>query len=414
MSEDSINQSADHRKLGRSLKLFASYDAIGPGLPIWLPDGAMIRSILERYVVDMERAAGYQHVYSPVLAKRELYEQSGHWQHYHEDMFPAMKVGSDEVVLRPMLCPHHVLVYQAEPRSYRQMPVRIAEVGGQYRNELSGSLGGLSRVRAMALNDGHLFCREDQLEVEIAASLRLIMRAASDLGVEIARYRLSLRGDGDKYVDNPHLWEKSQAILERVLQNLELPYEAAHDEAAFYGPKIDVQVIDAGRREVSWTTVQLDFLLPERFDLSYVGEDGMKHRPVMIHRSIIGALERIVAHLIERWNGAFPVWLAPCQVVVIPVEPSCGEAAKEVNRDLVGRGLRSMINDDDESLGERIRRAQLQKVPFICIIGPREAANGLVSVRRRDGERHNDIAASRFVAKVERLNSERRLDLEID
>jgi len=294
------------------------------------------------------------------------------------------------------------------------MPIRIAEVGGQYRNELSGSLGGLSRVRAMALNDGHLFCRDDQLEAEIATSLRLIMQAASDLGVEIARYRLSLRGDGDKYVDNPGLWNKSQALLRKVLDDLELPYEEAAGEAAFYGPKIDVQVIDAGRREVSWTTVQLDFLLPERFELSYVGEDGMKHRPVMIHRSIIGALERIVAHLIERWNGAFPVWLAPCQVVIIPVQPSCEEAAERINRDLLDRAIRSRIDDGDESLGGRIRRAQLQKSPFVCIVGPRENANGSASVRSRDGKRHDGIAVPLFVAAVERLSRERQLDLNFD
>ncbi len=408
-----MSENSDHRKLGRALKLFASFDSIGPGLPVWLPDGAMIRSILERYVIDLERAAGYQHVYSPVLAKRELYERSGHWQHYHADMFPSMKIGTDDVVLRPMLCPHHVLVYQSEPRSYRQLPIRIGEVGGQYRNELSGSLGGLSRVRGMTLNDGHLFCREDQLEAEIKASIGLIVQASKDLGVEIAQYRLSLRGDGDKYVDNPQLWDKSQSILRGVLEELELPYKAVSGEAAFYGPKIDVQVLDAGRRQVSWTTVQLDLLLPERFDLEYVGADGNRHRPVMIHRSIVGAMERVVAYLIERWNGAFPVWLSPNQVAVISVDASADTYSSHVRGQLVEAGLRVRLYDGDETLGERVRRAQLQFVPFICVVGQREAERETVSARSRDGSRYDSMGLSGFVTAVERLNRERSTNVQL-
>lgn len=404
---------ADHRKLGRALKLFDSFEEIGPGLPIWLPDGAVIRAVLESYALEAERRAGYQHVYSPVLAKRELYEQSGHWQHYHEDMFPAMRVGNEDVVLRPMLCPHHVLVYKSEPRSYRQLPVRIGEIGGQYRNELSGSLGGLSRVRGMALNDGHLFCREDQLEDEIKASLALVIRAGADLGVEISRYRLSLRGNGDKYVDKPELWEKSQAILRRVLDDLELQYEAVEGEAAFYGPKIDVQVIDAGRHEVSWTTVQVDFLLQERFGLSYIGDDGRDHRPVMVHRSMLGALERVVAYLIERWEGAFPFWFAPCQVVVIPVESSHLDDAGVLREQLAERGIRCSVDDRDESLGERIRQSQLRKVPFVCVIGQREVAHESVSVRDRNGQRYDGVEREQFIEAVARLNRERRLDLQL-
>ncbi len=416
MSENEMNadeqlSSADHRKLGRALRLFASFDEVGSGLPIWLPDGAVIRAVLEQYVIEKERAAGYQHVYSPVLAKRDLYEQSGHWQHYHDDMFPPMKLGSEEVVLRPMMCPHHVLVYKSQSRSYRQLPVRIAEIGGQYRNELSGSLGGLSRVRGMALNDGHLFCREDQLANEISQSLLLIQQAANDLGIEVARYRLSLKGDGDKYVDKPELWLRSQRILRDVLEAMQLPFDEAEGEAAFYGPKVDVQVIDAGRREVSWSTVQLDFLLPERFDLSYVDRDGRMQRPVMIHRSIIGALERVVAHLIERWAGAFPVWLAPHQAVVIPVENAHADYAHDAREQLFAAGLRSCVDDSDSSLAERVRRAQMQKVPFICVVGAREVSSGAVSVRPRDGEGREAMRIERFVDALKRLDRERRLDL---
>jgi threonyl-tRNA synthetase len=409
----SASEAADHRKLGRALKLFDSFDEIGAGLPIWLPNGAAIRSVLERYVMEQERQAGYKHVYSPVLAKRELYERSGHWQHYHDDMFPPMRIGNEDVVLRPMLCPHHVLVYKSEAHSYRQLPLRIGEVGGQYRNELSGSLGGLSRVRGMELNDGHLFCREDQIESEIKASLSLINRAAQDLGVEVIRYRLSLKGKSDKYVNNPSLWNRSQDILRRVLENLNLPFEAAEGEAAFYGPKIDVQVNDAGRHEVSWTTVQLDFLLPERFDLSYVGEDGEKHRPVMIHRSMVGAMERIVAYLIERWNGAFPFWLAPVQAVVLSVGNAQLAAALGLVDELIKGGFRCEVDGDDESLASRVRRAHIQKVPFVFIIGEDEVAGDCVSVRSREGDRIDGISHPQLLSQLRRLDDEKSFDLDL-
>lgn len=399
----SDRQNQDHRKLGRALKLFDSYDELGPGLPIWLPDGAVIRKQIEDYAYGLECRAGYQHVYSPVLAKRELYEQSGHWEHYHDDMFPPMRVGGDEVVLRPMMCPHHVLVYKSERRSYRQLPLRIGEIGGQYRNELSGSLGGFSRVRAMALNDGHLFCREDQLEDEIAVSLQLILEASKVLGIEIARFRLSMRGDGNKYVDNPPLWEKSQSILRKVASGFDVPFVEAPNEAAFYGPKIDVQVVDAGGREVSWTTVQLDFLLPERFELSYVGADGAQHRPVMVHRSIVGGLERVVAYLIERWQGAFPVWLSPVQVVVLPVSARHAQAAYDFNNELLQRDLRGRVDDSDESLGERIRRAHSLKAPFVAVIGDNEVAESSISIRNRRGERMSGESRELFVRRVQQL-----------
>lgn len=397
----------DHRRLGRELKLFSSDDRVGAGLPLWLPDGAAIRSVLERYVADLERRNGYQHVYSPVLAKRDLYERSGHWQHYHEDMFPVMRVGSEDVVLRPMLCPHHALIFDSEARSYRQMPVRIAEIGGQYRNEQSGSLGGLARVRGMTLNDGHLFCMREQLHQEIASSLSMILEAHRDLGVEFSRMRLSLRGSGDKYVDDPELWEEAERVLRDVLDSMEVAYEAADDEAAFYGPKIDVQVMDAGRREVTFSTVQLDFLMARRFNLSYVGRDGAKHAPVVIHRSIVGAFERSVAYLIERWNGAFPVWLAPVQVMVIPIGEESDSAAQRLKQRLLNCGLRPAVDNSDESLGERVRRAQMRKLPFVAVIGKREAASGLVSVRRRDGSRDDAISVDALVDMVQGLNASR-------
>ncbi len=301
----------DHRRLGRELDLFDTDPLMGAGLPYLLPDGAAVRHALEEYVRDAERRAGYRHVYSPVLGKRELYEISGHWSHYDDDMFPPMDLGGEQVVLRPSMCPHHALIYRSRPHSYRELPLRMAELGGMYRSELSGVLGGLTRVRAIQLNDGHIFCAPDQAAEEAAGALELIRRAYAALCIAPARYRLSLPGPGGKYVDAPELWERSVALLTEVLDGSGLPYEAAEGEAAFYGPKIDVQIADAAGRESTLSTVQIDFHQPERFDLHYIGADGARRRPVMVHRAVIGSVERAVAHLIEVHGGAFPAWLAP-------------------------------------------------------------------------------------------------------
>jgi len=298
-----------------------------------------VRSIAERR--ELERRAGYQHVYSPVLAKRELYDISGHWAHYRDGMYPPMEVGGEQVVLRPSLCPHHALIYRSRARSYRDLPLRMAELGGMYRSELSGVLGGLTRVRAIQLNDAHIFCTPDQVAAEAAAALGLIKQAYRALGIEPARYRLSLPGQDGKYVGGRDMWDRAAGLLERVLVEAGVPYEAEEGEAAFYGPKIDVQVADCAEREASLSTVQVDFYLPERFGLEYVGADGARHRPVMVHRSIIGSAERAVAHLIDVHGGAFPAWLAPVQLVVLPVADAQLPEAEALAGQAVSQGLRA-------------------------------------------------------------------------
>ncbi len=381
----------DHRKLGRELGLFGTDPLIGAGLPYWLPDGAIVRHSLEEYVHALERRAGYQHVHSPVLGKRELYEISGHWSLYRDEMYPPMDVGGEQLVLRPSLCPHHALIYRSRGRSYRELPLRMAEIGGMYRSELSGVLGGLSRVRAIQLNDAHVFCTLDQVEAEAAAALALIRRAYDALGISPARYRLSLPGPGGKYVSGN--WDGAVEILRSVLDGL--PYDAVEGEAAFYGPKIDVQIADGAGRESTLSTVQVDFHQPERFGLEYVGADGAKHRPVMVHRSIIGSVERAVAQLIEVHGGAFPAWLAPVQLRLLPVSVAEVPYAREV---LARCGdVRAEIASEG-SLGARIRDGRL--VPYQAVIGPQEVAAGQLSVRLRDGRRLDAAGVEEVLARI--------------
>jgi threonyl-tRNA synthetase len=370
----------DHRKLGRELELFGTDPLIGAGLPYWLPDGAIVRHSMEEYVRDVERRAGYRHVHSPVLGKRELYELSGHWSHYRDDMFPPMDLGGEQVVLRPSLCPHHALIYRSRGRSYRELPLRLAELGGMYRAELSGVLGGLSRVRAIQLNDAHVFCTLDQVEDEAAAALALIRRAYDALGIHPARYRLSLAGDSGKYVGDAEKWVRAANVLRSVLDRAGLAYDAVEGEAAFYGPKIDVQIVDSAGRESTLSTVQVDFHQPEQFALEYVGADGAKHRPVMVHRSIIGSAERAMAQLIEVHGGAFPAWLAPVQLRLLPVSDAELPYAERIQRD----DLRVEVVDASRgSLGARIREGRL--APYQAVIGPREVSLNRLSVRLRDG-----------------------------
>lgn len=392
----------DHRKLGREQGLFDTDPLFGAGLPYWLPDGAAVRHTLEEYIRAEERRAGYRHVYSPVLGKRELYEISGHWSHYGDDMFPPMDLGGEQVVLRPSLCPHHAVIYRSRSHSYRELPLRMAELGGQFRAELSGVLGGLTRVRAMQLNDAHIFCTLDQVADEAAGALAMIGRAYAALGISPARYRLSLPGPGGKYVAAPELWRRSTALLTDVLDRSGLPYEAAAGEAAFYGPKIDVQIADGAGRESTLSTVQVDFHQPERFDLHYIGADGAKHRPVMVHRSIIGSVERAVAHLVEQHGGAFPAWLAPTQAVILPVsEAERGEADALARRCAV-LGLRAEIAGPERgTLGARIREARL--VPYQAVIGAKEAAGGRVALRLRDGRRFGPQPADGLLARIAAL-----------
>ena len=381
----------DHRRLGRELGIFDTDPLIGAGLPYWLPDGALVRHALEEYVRDLERRAGYRHVHSPVLGKRELYEISGHWSLYRDDMYPPMDVGGEQLVLRPSLCPHHALIYRSRGRSYRELPLRIAELGGMFRSELSGVLGGLNRVRAIQLNDAHVFCTLDQVEAEAAAALALIRQAYDALGIRPARYRLSLPGPGGKYV--PGNWDGAVAILRSVLDGL--PYDAVEGEAAFYGPKIDVQIADSAGRESTLSTVQVDFHQPEQFGLEYVGADAAKHRPVMVHRSIIGSVERAVAQLVEVHGGAFPAWLAPVQLRLLPL------SAAELP---YARSLLDSCDDlrveiaSEGSLGARIRDGRL--VPFQAVIGPQEVAAGQLSVRLRDGRRVDAQPAEDALASI--------------
>ncbi|TDW86476.1 threonine--tRNA ligase [Kribbella sp. VKM Ac-2566] len=383
----------DHRKLGRELGLFDSDPLIGAGLPYWLPAGAAVRHALESYVAEVERRAGYQQVYSPVLGKRELYEISGHWAKYHEDMYPPMDMGGEQLVLRPSICPHHALMFRSRSHSYRELPLRYSELGGQYRAELSGAIGGLSRVRAMQLNDAHIFCRLDQVAEEASGALRLIKQAYADMGISASRYVLALPSDdaefnspASKYVGDAASWAQAVELLREVLENAGVEYEDAPGDAAFYGPKIDIQLEDSAGREFSLSTVQIDFHQPERFGLEYIGADGNKHRPVMVHRAIVGSIERAVAQLIEVHGGAFPAWLAPVQVVVLPISDDEEKLAAEVARRASDRGLRVEIAHADEgSLGARIRENRL--APYQAVIGSREAAAGQLAVRERDGRR---------------------------
>ncbi|GGR66943.1 threonine--tRNA ligase [Streptomyces roseolus] len=400
----------DHRRLGRELGLFDTDPLIGAGLPYWLPDGAAVRHALEEYIRDAERRAGYQHVYSPVLGKRELYEISGHWSHYSDDMFPPMRLGGEQVVLRPSLCPHHALIFRSRSRSHRELPLRMAELGGMYRSEPSGVLGGLTRVRAIQLNDAHVFCTVEQVAGEAGAALGMIRRAYEAMGVVPSRYRLSLPGPGGKYVDAPELWRRSTALLTEALDASGLAYEAVEGEAAFYGPKIDVQVADGAGRESTLSTVQVDFHQPERFGLRYVGADGARHRPVMVHRSVVGSVERAVAHLVEHHGGAFPAWLAPTQLVVLPLSAAELPSARALAGRCADAGLRAKVAAPDEgTLGARIRAARL--VPYVAVVGPREAADGQVSLRLRDGRRLPPQPAGAALARIGALVAAHRTDL---
>ncbi|WP_302893389.1 threonine--tRNA ligase [Actinomadura luzonensis] len=388
----------DHRRLGRDLGIFGTDPLIGAGLPYLPPAGAALRKAVEDYVHELERRNGYQHVSSPVLGKRELYERSGHWAHYAEDMFPPMTVGGEEFVLRPSLCPHHAIIYRSRQRSHRDLPLRLAELGGMYRAELSGVLGGLNRVRAIQLNDGHVFCPPEQAAAEVSAALDLIETAHARLGVGQVRYRLSLRGEGGKYVDDPALWARSEAVLREVLRERGRDHDEAPGEGAFYGPKIDIQITDPAGRESTLSTVQVDLYQPGRFELDYTGPSGGPLRPVMVHRSVVGGLERLLAHLVEVHGGAFPAWLAPVQAVVLPLSDAERPAAEALLRRCLAAGLRAELAPADRgSLGARIRAHRL--VPYQLVVGPREAASGGASVRLRDGGQAGEVPVEQLAAR---------------
>ncbi|HBD2391524.1 TPA: threonine--tRNA ligase [Enterococcus faecium] len=377
----------DHRKLGKELDLFMVSPEVGSGLPFWLPKGATIRRTIERYIVDKEVSLGYQHVYTPIMGDVELYKTSGHWDHYQEDMFPPMDMGDGEMlVLRPMNCPHHMMVYKNTIHSYRELPIRIAELGMMHRYEKSGALSGLQRVREMTLNDGHTFVRPDQIKDEFKRTLELMVAVYADFNITDYRFRLSYRdpNNTDKYFDDDAMWEKAQAMLKAAMDELELDYFEAEGEAAFYGPKLDVQVKTALGTEETLSTIQLDFLLPERFDLTYVGEDGENtNRPVVIHRGIVSTMERFVAYLTEVYKGAFPTWLAPIQATIIPVSVDAhGDYAYEIKERLQMKGLRVEVDDRNEKMGYKIRASQTQKIPYQLVVGDKELEDATVNVRR--------------------------------
>lgn len=390
----------DHRKLGRELDLFDSDPLIGAGLPFWMPDGAAARYEVEKFLRELERRAGYRHVNSPVLGKREMYQRSGHLAHFADDMFPPIRMSADdELMLRPSMCPHHALIFAARARSYRDLPFRVAELGPQYRAERSGVLGGLSRVRSIWLNDSHNFCALDQVGDEIAAILALMRQAHDALGVVVAGYRVSLRDDSPKYAGYQAEWERAGALLAEALDVAGIDYAAVPGEAAFYGPKIDVQIVDAGGRELSLATIQVDFHQPGQFGLEYTDASAARQRPVMVHRSLVGSMERLFGHLIEVHGGAFPAWYAPVQLVAVPVSDDQADAAAGLVRRCVEADLRAELAPDG-SVGARIRFAAERKVPYVAVIGAREAAAGEVALRLRDGRQLDPMPVAGALALI--------------
>ncbi|KKK38316.1 threonyl-tRNA synthase [Mesobacillus campisalis] len=390
----------DHRKLGKELKLFTNNQLVGQGLPLWLPKGATIRRIIERYIVDKEVSLGYDHVYTPVMGSVDLYKTSGHWDHYQEDMFPVMDMDNEQLVLRPMNCPHHMMVYKNSIHSYRELPIRIAELGTQHRYEMSGALSGLQRVRGMTLNDAHIFVRPDQIKEEFKRVVELVLEVYKDFNFNDYSFRLSYRDpqDTEKYYDDDQMWDKAQGMLKEAMDELGLDYYEAEGEAAFYGPKLDVQVKTALGKDETLSTVQLDFLLPERFDLTYVGEDGKQHRPVVIHRGVVSTMERFVAFLIEEYKGAFPTWLAPVQAQVIPVSPDVHfDYAKEVQDKLKAAGFRVEIDSRNEKIGYKIREAQMQKIPYMLVVGDKEVEENAVNVRKYGEQKSETISFESFL-----------------
>ena len=382
----------DHRKIGKDLKLFMTHKLVGSGLPIYLPNGATVRRLLERYIQDKEIALGYSHVYTPSLANTELYKISGHWDHYKDDMFPIMKMDTEEMVLRPMNCPHHMLIYKNELHSYKDLPIKIGELAHDFRYENSGAVCGLERVRQMCQNDAHLFVRPDQIKEEVGNVLKLIVEVyQKDFGFPASafKYRLSLRdkNNKEKYIDNDEMWETAESQLRAILKELNIDFYEAEGEAAFYGPKIDIQIKTALNHDVTIPTCQLDFALPERFDLTYIGENGKEHRPVVIHRAILGTSDRFMSFLIEETKGVFPTWLAPIQVKILPIADAHVEYAKKVRETLMLAGIRTKLDDRNEKIGYKIREAQLEKVPYMLIIGNKEVENNQVGVRsHKDGD----------------------------
>ena len=394
----------DHRKIGKELDLFMTHELVGSGLPMYLPDGATIRRLLERYIQDKEIELGYKHVYTPSLANVDLYKTSGHWDHYKEDMFPVMKMDNEEMVLRPMNCPHHMLIYKNKLHSYRDLPIRIGELAHDFRYEASGSVCGLERVREMCQNDAHLFVTPEQIQSEISEVVKLILSVYEDFGFENYSFRLSLRDKNDKhkYFDDDEMWESAESQLRDTLKALNLDFYEAEGEAAFYGPKLDVQIKSALGHDVTISTCQLDFLLPERFKLTYIGEDGKEHRPVVIHRAILGSSDRFMAFLIEETKGALPLWLAPTQAKILPISDAQLEYARKIEKEYKKAEIRIEVDDRNEKIGYKIREAQLQKIPYMLVVGDKEIEANAVAVRSRKEGDLGAINADEFLARMKK------------
>ena len=403
----------DHRKLGKELGIFTTSQKVGAGLPLWLPNGATIRRTIERYIVDKEVELGYDHVYTPIMGSKDLYITSGHWDHYQEDMFPPMEMDHETMVLRPMNCPHHMMVYKNERHSYRELPIRIAELGMMHRYESSGAVSGLQRVRGMTLNDAHIFVRPDQLKDEFKLTVGLIEEAYKDLGITNFSYRLSYRDpeNTEKYFDDDVMWNNAQQMLKETADELGLDYVEAEGEAAFYGPKLDVQVETAIGKQETLSTIQLDFLLPERFELEYIGEDGKAHRPVVIHRGIVSTMERMVAFLLEEYKGDLPTWLAPNQVRIIPVNNDYHyDYSKEIMQELKKAGVKVAIDDRDEKLGYKIREAANKKIPYTLVIGDKEVENKGVNVRTFGSHNQKEESFVEFKENILKEINERLIE----
>ena len=396
----------DHRKLGKELSMFMFSDIVGSGLPMWLPNGFTVRRLLSDYIMNKELELGYEHVMTPSLANVRLYKTSGHWDHYKDDMFPAMRGDTEDemYVLRPMNCPEHMIIYKSTLHSYRDLPIRIAEIANDFRYEASGALTGIERTRAFTQNDSHIFCRPDQIGEEIKNVTKLILDVYKDFGFNDYEFRLSLRdpNNTEKYFGNDELWEKSESELREVLKEMGVKYYEAIGEAAFYGPKIDVQVKSAIGHDVTLSTIQLDYQLPERFELEYIDSDQEKKRPVVIHRAILGSLDRFVAFLLEETKGIFPLWLAPTQAVVLPIAPDAhGEYAAEIVKDLKKMGIRCTLDDRNEKLGYRVREAQTNKIPVEVVVGDKERDERAVTVRRYGSKVETKLSLDDFYSMIQ-------------
>ena len=402
----------DHRKIGKEQEIFMSHELVGAGMPLWLPNGAIIRKNVENYIYEKEQKLGYQHVYTPCVGTVDLYKTSGHWDHYKENMFPMMKVDEEEFVLRPMNCPHHMLVYGNKLHSYRDLPIRIGEFATDFRYEASGAVKGLERVRCMCQNDAHLFVRPDQIGEEFKKVVSLILDVYRDFGIKDYKFRLSLRDpeDKEKYFDDDNMWNEAEAKLREVLNDLGCEYFEAVGEAAFYGPKLDVEVKPAVGPEVTLSTCQLDFLLPRRFDLSYIDSNGEKQVPVVLHRAIFGTFDRFTAFIIEETKGAFPTWLAPTQVIVMPVNSEFqGEYAREIFELLEKEGIRAELDDRNEKLGYRLRESQVKKIPYTLILGDNERDNNQISYRLFGSQETTTLSKDEFIKQLKEEISNRSL-----